>query len=304
MYSELYIVRMHDIWNPWHGCIKYSEGCENCYMYFLDAQREKSGADIYRVKNNFDYPLHKDRNGVYKIKSGEFIRVCMTSDFFLEEADRWRDEAWEIMKKRDDVVFILITKRIERVDKCLPDNWGEGWENIFFHVTVENQKRVEERLPVLLELPFKHKAVMVAPFIGEVSLKRFLQSGQIEEVWCGGENYNGARPLHYEWVKRLSDECKEADVTFVFMETGNVFYKNNRKIATFNKANQAKLAYLSGLNYTSTTPVIFDLPKRTQEYSQINLFADIQSPERIEKENCKYCSMRHRCIGCTQCGKC
>lgn len=27
---------MHDIWNPWHGCIKCSEGCEHCYMYFLD----------------------------------------------------------------------------------------------------------------------------------------------------------------------------------------------------------------------------------------------------------------------------
>ncbi len=20
---------MHDIWNPWHGCVKCSEGCEN-----------------------------------------------------------------------------------------------------------------------------------------------------------------------------------------------------------------------------------------------------------------------------------
>lgn len=39
---------MHDIWNPWHGCKKCSEGCQNCYMYFLDAQRGKNGADIYR----------------------------------------------------------------------------------------------------------------------------------------------------------------------------------------------------------------------------------------------------------------
>lgn len=27
---------MHDIWNPWHGCVKCSEGCQHCYMYFLD----------------------------------------------------------------------------------------------------------------------------------------------------------------------------------------------------------------------------------------------------------------------------
>ena len=35
---------MHDIWNPWHGCVKCSEGCQNCYMYYLDALRDKSGA--------------------------------------------------------------------------------------------------------------------------------------------------------------------------------------------------------------------------------------------------------------------
>jgi protein gp37 len=30
---------MHDIWNPWHGCRKCSEGCANCYMYYLDGLR-------------------------------------------------------------------------------------------------------------------------------------------------------------------------------------------------------------------------------------------------------------------------
>lgn len=89
---------MHDIWNPWNGCMKCSEGCQNCYMYFLDRIRERSGADIYRTKAGFNYPLQKYRNGGYKIQSGELIRVCMTSDFFLEEADGWREEAWEIMR--------------------------------------------------------------------------------------------------------------------------------------------------------------------------------------------------------------
>lgn len=37
---------MHDIWNPWHGCVKCSEGCQHCYMYFLDRVRDKNGADI------------------------------------------------------------------------------------------------------------------------------------------------------------------------------------------------------------------------------------------------------------------
>ena len=126
---------MHDIWNPWHGCRKCSEGCENCYMYFLDGLRDKDGSEIYRTKAGFRYPLSKDRNGRYKVQSGEMIRVCMTSDFFLEEADAWRDEAWSIMRQRPDVKFFLLTKRPQRVAQCLPMDWGDGWENVMFNVT-------------------------------------------------------------------------------------------------------------------------------------------------------------------------
>lgn len=41
-----------DIWNPWHGCRKYSEGCDHCYMHYLDNERGKSGGEIYKVKTN------------------------------------------------------------------------------------------------------------------------------------------------------------------------------------------------------------------------------------------------------------
>ena len=106
---------MHDIWNPWHGCVKCSEGCQNCYMYYLDALRGKSGAEIYRTGAGFRYPLSKTRDGRWKVQSGEMLRVCMTSDFFLEEADAWRPEAWDIIRQRPDVQFFLLTKRPQRV---------------------------------------------------------------------------------------------------------------------------------------------------------------------------------------------
>lgn len=95
---------MHDIWNPWHGCVRVSPGCANCYMYFLDRQRGQDGRHIYRT-SSFDYPLQRDQAGRYRVQSGELIRVCMTSDFFLAEADEWREEAWNIMYQRPDVIF-------------------------------------------------------------------------------------------------------------------------------------------------------------------------------------------------------
>lgn len=289
---------MHDIWNPWHGCVKCSEGCLNCYMYFLDSVRDKNGADIYKTKAGFRYPLQKNRNGEYKVQSGEQIRVCMTSDFFLEEADAWRDEAWEIMRKRSDVIFFLLTKRPQRVSACLPKDWGDGWENIFFHVTCENQKRADERIPILLALPFKHKGIMCAPFIGPVSMAKYLDSGQIEQVICGGENYDGARPCDFEWVKSLRAECVSRNITFCFIETGTVFIKDERRYFMPKKQVQSLMAHKSGMNFTGR-PIKWDLK---DEYGRAIPEDKLYKPHF--RESCAVCGSRPICNGCSECGKC
>lgn len=289
---------MHDIWNPWHGCKKCSEGCQNCYMFFLDEQRGKNGADIYRTKSGFNYPLSRDRQGRYKVKSGEQLRVCMTSDFFLPEADAWRDEAWRIIRQRPDVVFFLLTKRPQRVRECLPADWGDGWENVFFNVSCENQKRADERIPIMLELPFKHKGIMCAPFIGAVSIRQYLPCGQIEQVLCDGENYSGARPCHYEWVKQLRDECEQYDVTFVFCGTGRRFVKDGRMYRIESSELQSSQAYKSGLSYQGK-PI---------RYQLTNLLGMPVSEDKRYKpyfgEKCRSCGMKMICNGCSRCGKC
>lgn len=290
---------MHDIWNPWHGCIKKSEGCENCYMYFLDKQRNQDGRLIYKVKNNFDYPLQRDKFGNYKIKSGEQIRVCMTSDFFLPEADIWRDDAWQIIKKRPDVVFFLLTKRPERVARCLPPDWNDGWENVFFNVTCENQKRADERIPLLFSLPFKHKGIMAAPFIGKISIAEYLKSGIIEQVVCGGENYDGSRPLEYDWVKLLYDECVSFGVTFCFIETGTYFIKDGKKYHIPNKRRQSEMAYKSGLQYQGKS-INFKL----KPSGQGELFNECNVYRKHFSVNCQTCAGKLICNGCSDCGLC
>ncbi len=283
---------MHDIWNPWHGCKKISEGCDNCYMYFLDRQRDKNGADIYRVKSNFYYPLSRRRDGSYRVKSGEMLRVCMTSDFFLEEADGWREEAWDIIRARPDVVFFLLTKRPERVSKCLPSDWGDGWENVFFHVTCENQRRTDIRVPLLLSLPFRHKGIMCAPFIGEVHLTEYLRTGQIEQVICGGENYDGARPCHFDWIKTLSAECRAANVTFTFIETGTHFIKDGRQYHLPDKTLQTRMAHKSGMSFQGK-PITFHL---TDAIGFPIIREALHRPEF--PMHCQTCGSRPICNGC------
>lgn len=290
---------MHDIWNPWHGCIKKSEGCQNCYMYFLDRQRNADGRNIYKVKSNFDYPLQKNKNGSYKIKSGEQIRVCMTSDFFLEEADVWRPEAWKIIRQRPDVVFFLLTKRPERVRKCLPPDWNEGWENVFFNITCENQQRADERIPLLLSLPFKHKGLMAAPFIGAIDIKKYLQSGQIEQVIAGGENYDGSRPLDYDWVKSLHDQCVSTNVTFCFIETGTYFIKGGKTYHLPDKGLQSRMAWKSGLQHQGREHRFKLAPP-----PQLSLFSAAETYQKTFRSCCATCGSRLICNGCASCSVC
>ena len=288
---------MHDIWNPWHGCNKVSEGCANCYMYFLDKKRGSEGSIIYKTKN-FDYPLQKTRTGGYKIKSGELIRVCMTSDFFLKEADPWRKEAWEMMRMRPDVKFFLLTKRPERVKECLPANWGEGWENIIFNVSCENQEQADIRIPILLKLPFRHKGIMTAPLIGSIEIKDYLATGQIEQVISGGENYDGSRPCNFDWIKSLSNQCKIHNVKFTFIETGTNFIKDGKTYHIPDKKTQAQMAWKANVNNNG---------KEIKFILKDSLGLEISEDELYKpnyRKSCLTCGNRPICNGCSYCDRC
>lgn len=288
---------MHDIWNPWHGCLKISPGCRHCYMYFLDRQRGQDGAQIYRTRN-FYYPLQRTRGGEFKIKSGEKIRVCMTSDFFLAEADAWRPEAFAVMAQRPDVIFYILTKRAERMQQCLPPHYPDGFPNLSFNVSAENDEQARRRLPYLLDLPCRHKGVMCAPLIGPVNLRPYLATGQIEEVICGGENYDGARPCHFEWVQDLQEQCQERQVKFTFIELGSNFIKNGRTYRIPNKRLQSWYAYKAGVN----------VPGRPIEFVLTDALGVPLPPDALYQRtfgpNCQGCGSAPICNGCADCGQC
>ena len=246
-------------WNPWHGCYKKSEGCENCYVYFFDKIRGKRADSIYRVKSNFNYPINTDRNGNYKIPSGSTVRVCITSDFFLQEADEWRPLAWDMIKIRSDLMFVLLTKRPERIKATLPNGWNDGWNNVFLNVTTENQMRADERIPILLDLPFKYKGILLTPFIGPVSLKKYLKNSQIANVIAGGENYANARLLRYNWVKNVYQECVDANVNFNFYDIGCNFEKDGKIYKITDKSKRLVLAQRSKLQHHAKE-ILFNYP--------------------------------------------
>ena len=236
------------IWNPWHGCKKLSPGCKNCYVYRRDESIGKDASIVTRT-GDFSLPLKKDRKGQYKLTSSDgTVYTCMTSDFFLDEADAWRQECWDMIRERNDLEFCIITKRIDRFEKCIPEDWGDGWDHVTICSTCENQDRADYRLPIFLSLPIKHREIISEPMLGEIHIGKYLETGLIEHVTCGGESGPNARPCNFEWILAVREECMHYNVSFFFKQTGALFVKNGKTYHVERKF-QMEQARKAGINY-------------------------------------------------------
>lgn len=213
-------------WNPWHGCHKTSAGCAHCYVYRMDGKHGKD-ASIVTKTSGFYLPIAHARDGSYKVPSGSQFATCFTSDFLLEDADTWRKEAWRMMRERSDCEFFFITKRITRFLQCIPEDWGEGYPNVTICCTVENQAKVDERLPVFRDVPIARKLIVCEPLLERIDLSAYL-GDWVECVSVGGESGEEARVCDYDWVLEIRRQCIEANVPFYFRQTGANFVKDGK----------------------------------------------------------------------------
>jgi len=232
-------------WNPWHGCKKISAGCKNCYVYRIDRQHDKDSS-IVRKTLNFNLPVKKKRNSDFKIPAFEKIYTCLSSDFFLDEADQWRLEVYKMMQIRKDCHFLIITKRIDRFQLCLPEDWEEGYDNVTIGVTVENQDRADYRLPLLLDAPIKHKMIICEPLLEAIDLTKYL-GDWAELVITGGESGDEARICNYNWVLDVQKQCRQKNIPFHFKQTGAQFLKDGR-LYKINRKYQISQARKAGID--------------------------------------------------------
>ena len=234
------------MWNPWHGCKKYSAGCLNCYVYRIDKKYDRDPSIVTKNKT-FNAPIEKNKKGEYKIKTGSIIHTCFSSDFFVEEADEWRIEAWKMIKERSDCQFMFLTKRIDRFDKVIPPDWGDGYPNVYIVCTIENQKEADYRLPIYKNAKIKKKAIACAPLLSDIDLEKYLDD-TIIEVDADGESGQNARVCDYNWILHIREQCIRKNIPFTFRQTGSKL-KRNGKIYNIPRKEHFKQAKKANINY-------------------------------------------------------
>lgn len=238
----------------------------HCYMFEGNESRGIGTSDtVTRSVHQFDLPVKKGRNGCYVLRD-RFVMTSMSSDFFIGEADGWRDEAWSIIRRRRDLTFEILTKRPERIMDHLPDDWNGGYGNVRLSVSVEDQDAWDRRVPILQSVPAAHRDVFMAPMIGRIDADTILKTGGIDCIFVGGEYcQEGARPCDLKWVEAVRESCMLNGVSFHWRNCGTYFVKDGTTFHIPDIRDQTRISSAAGLD--RFTDRMFDIRHGTSQQS-------------------------------------
>ena len=188
--------------NFWTGCSPISAGCDNC---FAARGMRRWGRDPHERRRVAASTIQAT---LRKAKPGDYIFVNSWSDFFDTEVPaNWGREAEDVMLSRPDLIFLVLTKRIEEFAWVHDEEPAHVW----LGVTAENQERFDERWPLLSSIDWPgRKWLSYEPALGP------LQLGHYAPGWvvCGCESGPNARPMKTEWARSLRDQCVAAGVPY------------------------------------------------------------------------------------------
>lgn len=209
--------------NPWIGCSKISAGCANCYA---EAQNRihkwttswgpgaprKTMAD-----SNWVEPLKWEREAK---ESGNRLRVFCSSlaDWCDDKAPVGQlSRLWELIRQTPHLDWLLLTKRADRIEESLPDDWSSGYRNVWLGTTVEDRSKGLPRIDRLRWIPAVCRFVSAEPLLedlGEINL-----SG-ISRVIVGGESGDRTRTFRPEWAESIKIQCRDQGVAFWCKQMG------------------------------------------------------------------------------------
>lgn len=209
-------------WNPWMGCFKVSQGCKNCYADVLTSgkmgldvfgsdlsKRQKTGKSVWARP----WLWNRDAAGV-GVPARTF---CASLADVFEDApgpNEWRKDVFTVIRETTWLDWQLLTKRPENLERMLPDDWGDGWGNVWLGTSIEDNV-VAERSSILTSVPAFNHFISYEPAIGpgdEIPLEG------VEWMIVGGESGPGYRHMDLQWARDMRVRCADSGVAFFFKQ--------------------------------------------------------------------------------------
>jgi len=150
------------------------------------------------------------------------------ADVFDNEVDPTiRDRLWRLIRCTPNLDWVILSKRIGNAPEMLPEDWGPGYSNVWFLVSV-GQAELERDVPKLLAIPAVVHGLSIEPQLAPVRLGGF--APRLQWVINGGESGGGARPYHLEWARSLIAECRAAGAAIFIQKLGCRPFEHGRPL--------------------------------------------------------------------------
>lgn len=190
-------------WNIAVGCTKVDADCKFCYMYRDSMNDTRYDPKMVRkTKTVFNLPL--------KIKEPSRIFTSSLTDFFHPDIDAYRHEAWDIIRRCPQHTFQILTKRPERIKAHLPEDWGDGWDNVWLGTSVGSNAGLH-RLNEMVDISLRYRSISflsMEPLYQEPSYLMLDSLNFFDWIIVGGESGNNKgnyryRPCELDWIERV-----------------------------------------------------------------------------------------------------
>ena len=205
---------------------------------------------LIKNENNFEMAIDLNDFADYIIPENSEVYVCKNSDFFDNKANNWRNDIWNMIKERYNVMFYLYSNNLSNINEKLPDDWNEGYDNVVISL-VTNTDNLDEKIDELLNAKALNKNLVISPLDKEVIIKQNLKNEDIQLIQVEGDTTEN-KSCDFDWIKSLQQQCKSFDISFEFLSTGNIFVMNGKqyKIKKEKQESQAKLANINHISKT------------------------------------------------------
>lgn len=204
-------------WNPWIGCRHVSAECDHCYAdFFVKNRMGRDFSTVQRTKT-WKEPLKWNRKApLLADELGRRVRVFCASltDFFFQDADQWRSEAWEVIRQSTKMDWLILTKRPQLIPRRLPADWGKGWPHVWLGTTC-GVRSSYSRLDALREIPAAVRFISAEPLLESLA---DINLDDYHWLIAGGESGSGFRPMDEKWAIELRDICARDGVGFQFKQ--------------------------------------------------------------------------------------
>lgn len=103
--------------------------------------------------------------------------------------------------------------------------------NVWLGVSVEDQQRADERIPLLLQTPAAVRFISAEPLLGPIDLHSPVLEADSDDyldwVIVGGESGPGARRCDVSWVRSIAEQCRAAHVPVFVKQLGAFIVDRN-----------------------------------------------------------------------------